>query len=412
VADVQGGFGVRFQEAIDNLQGKLPEASLRWDSLAGPVHGKVFTVAGATSAALASDLQQALVSALANGTTITQFRRDFDATVQRYGWTYNGKRGWRTQLIFSTNMRSASMAGRWAQITANADRRPYLQYRTAGDARVRPAHRQWDGRIYPVGDAFWSTHYPPNGWGCRCTVRAYSQAEVDRKGLQVSEPIPGGTRAVTNRAGELVDVVPKGIDSGWDHNVGRSWLTPELSLGEKLASLPRELRGAVVDKTISPAYQAAMTANWKAFQTAIEGGSKGPQDAQIVGFLDSAVLDAADALPALQLQTSAVAVLGDSLPRVAGASGAWPAAWVAQLPIELRDYSAVLWDRTDQVLVMVTGGEIPGEATRYGTARIRPGVRTNFGPALSLEALGDASAAELRGARYQVLVGQVGGGAP
>ena len=408
MADVQGGFAVRFQEAIDNLQGKLPESSVRWDSLAGPVHGKVFTVAGATSAALASDLQQALVSALANGTTITQFRRDFDATVQRYGWSYNGKRGWRTQLIFSTNMRSASMAGRWAQITANADRRPYLQYRTAGDARVRPAHRQWDGRIYPVGDAFWSTHYPPNGWGCRCTVRAYSQADLDRRGLQVSDPIPGGTRAVTNRAGELVDVVPKGIDPGWDHNVGRSWLTPELSLGEKLASLPRELRGAVVDKTISPAYQAAMTANWKAFQTAVDGGSKGPQDAQIVGFLDSAVLDAADALPALQLQTSAVAVLGDSLPRVAAVTNPWPGEWVRRLPIELRDYSAVLWDRTDQVLVIVTGAPMPYDSTRWGTARLRPNVTTPFGQAVALESLADVSATELGGARYQVLVGQVG----
>ena len=38
--------GVRFGEAIDNLKGKLPEASLRWDDLAGSVHGKVFTVAG------------------------------------------------------------------------------------------------------------------------------------------------------------------------------------------------------------------------------------------------------------------------------------------------------------------------------------------------------------------------------
>jgi hypothetical protein len=47
--------GLPFREAIDYLKGKLPEASLSWDSLAGPVHAKVFTVAGATTADLRSD---------------------------------------------------------------------------------------------------------------------------------------------------------------------------------------------------------------------------------------------------------------------------------------------------------------------------------------------------------------------
>ncbi len=104
------------------------------------------------------------MEALKNGTTLTQFRKDFDAIVEKHGWAYKGKRGWRSAIIFDTNMRTSHMAGRWAQIQANKDRRPFLQYRTAGDARVRPQHRQWNGLIYPVDDAFWSTHYPPNGW--------------------------------------------------------------------------------------------------------------------------------------------------------------------------------------------------------------------------------------------------------
>jgi hypothetical protein len=57
-------FGVKFDEAIRNLKGKLPEGSMAWDDLAGPVHGKVFTVAGAITVDLVRDLQNALVSAL------------------------------------------------------------------------------------------------------------------------------------------------------------------------------------------------------------------------------------------------------------------------------------------------------------------------------------------------------------
>lgn len=397
-------FGVRFQEAIDNLKGKLPEVSLAWDSLAGPVHQKVFTVAGSTSVDLVRDLHQAVVQARANGTTITEFRKQFDQAVQDHGWTYKGKRGWRTQVIFDANMRSSAMAGRWQQLLANADRRPYLQYRTAGDARVRPQHRQWNGRIYPIGDAFWSTHYPPNGWGCRCTVRAYGQADLEANGLQVSAPEPIKWRDVRNRDGDLTDRVPVGIDPGWDHNVGRSWLTPELALGEKIASLPRELQGVMAEKTLSPAYLQAIGRSWNDFRAAVEAGSKTHQDAQIVGFLDADVLDGlAVQVPGLSLKATAVTVMGDRLDRLQ----AWPGQWVADLPAELRTYRAVLWDRTDQQLLVVAAGELPQQPGQVGLAALRPNATTNLGPTLSVEALRTGTLAELAAERYQVLVGRV-----
>lgn len=406
MADVQARpFGVRFDEAIRFLQGKLPEASLAWDSLAGPVHAKVFTVAGATTADLAADLQQSLVSALNNGTTITQFRREFDATVQRYGWSYNGKRGWRTSVIFDTNMRTAHMAGRWAQLQANADRRPYLQYRTAGDAKVRPQHRQWNGRIYPISDAFWQTHYPPNGWGCRCTVRAYSQADLDAKGLSVSQPLDIKTRSVRNRDGDVVDQVPVGIDPGWDHNVGQAWVAPEVALGAKLARLPRELQGLLVDKTITPAYQAALAERFTAFReankTAIEAGELQGQ-AQIVGFLDSATLDGlARVAPALQLQSTAISVAGAQVPMLV-----IDAAWLDQLPTHLRSYQAVVWDQLKQQLLVVVPGERDEAAQQIV---LRPNVDAPGGSAWLVQSVAPVSAEQSLGdsGRYRVLVGRV-----
>lgn len=407
MSDVQP-FGTQFGQAIDYLKGKLPESTLKWDDLAGPVHGKVFAIAGATSTDLVGEIQQSLVDALKNGTTITQFRKDFDAIVQKHGWAYKGKRGWRTSVIFDNNMRSAHMAGRWQQLQANKKRRPFLQYRTAGDSRVRPQHRMWNGLIFPIDDAFWQTHYPPNGWGCRCTVRAYSQADLDESSLTVSNPVEVKTRSVVTKDGEIVDQVPVGIDPGWDHNVGQSWLAPEEALGRKIGSLPKHLQGVMADKSVSPAYQKVLNANFKAFQTSI---TKPTGQAQIVGFMDSGMIDAlAQAAPDLDLQSTAVMVADNKTNHLAGShkpksAQVWPSDWLDSLPEHFRNYRAVLWDKLSSSLVVV-----PQDAFNSRVPKIV--VRLNHlkkqGGAASVVSLGTAEVSDLSDANaYQLLLGQL-----
>jgi SPP1 gp7 family putative phage head morphogenesis protein len=394
-------FGVQFKGAIDNLKGKLPESTLAWDDLAGPVHGKVFAIAGATNTDLVGDIQKSLVSALEKGTTIAQFRKDFDASVQKYGWTYKGKRGWRTSVIFNNNMRSAHMAGRWEQLLANSDRRPYLQYRTAGDARVRPKHRQWNGLIYPIGDAFWQTHYPPNGWGCRCTIRAYSDADLGNLGVKPSPKFDLKTRTVVSQDGEIKDQVPVGIDPGWDHNVGQSWIAPELALGQKLAALPRYLQGAVVDKTISPAFQKVMNADFKAFRSAIKTA---PNASQITGFFDSATVNAVSAkLPDVPLKSVAAAVFDR---QVIAAGQAWPDDWLDSLPENFRNYRAVLWDKIEEKLVLVPQGSFN---KLLPTIHVTPNRSTNLGSAAAIDQLAATTPGGLKNTtRYELLVGSLG----
>ena len=64
---------------------------------------------------------------------------------------------------------SAEMAAKWEQYSEDGDRYN-LQYRTAGDDKVRPEHAALNGVTLPMSDPFWETYYPPNGWNCRCTV--------------------------------------------------------------------------------------------------------------------------------------------------------------------------------------------------------------------------------------------------
>lgn len=64
---------------------------------------------------------------------------------------------------------SAEMAAKWERFSEDGDRYD-LQYRTAGDGKVRPEHAALNGVTLPPSDPFWEEYYPPNGWNCRCTV--------------------------------------------------------------------------------------------------------------------------------------------------------------------------------------------------------------------------------------------------
>lgn len=71
------------------------------------------------------------------------------------------------EYIFATQ--SAQMASRWNEYETDGDRYN-LQYRTAGDDRVRDSHRLLHNTTLPPSDPFWNDYFPPNGWRCRCTA--------------------------------------------------------------------------------------------------------------------------------------------------------------------------------------------------------------------------------------------------
>ncbi len=159
---------VPFQEAIDFFRQKMPNLPTEsWADIMDGAHSKAFVVAGAQKAGLLADLRGAVDRAISEGTTITDFRKEFDAAVQKYGWTYKGKRGWRTSVIFDTNLSTAYAAGRYKQMTDPdvLEAFPYWRYRTMGDGRVRLLHAQWNNTVLKTTDPWWKTHYPPNGWG-------------------------------------------------------------------------------------------------------------------------------------------------------------------------------------------------------------------------------------------------------
>ena len=223
--------GLPFEEAADYFRQKVDLPTETWTDLREDMHARAFVVAGAKKAALLADFREALQAALDDGETLADFRKRFDDMVARHGWSYKGGRGWRTRVIYDTNLRMAQSAGRWQQIMRRAAAAEaqgqvvYIRYLAILDSRTRPAHKGWNDVVLPSDHPFWRTHYPPNGWRCRCSVQILTERQLARYGIKVTEqppPVEMQPRTVNTPSGPVSWPTPAGIDTGFGYNVGRA----------------------------------------------------------------------------------------------------------------------------------------------------------------------------------------------
>lgn len=135
------------------------------------------------------ELKEAFPSLVGADGNIKPFEQ-FLAEVRRVHKTYNRQY---LQAEYHLAQSSASMAARWKKFEKDGDRY-LLQYRTIGDKRVRPTHRDLHGITLPINSKFWDEYFPPNNWNCRCSVvqvrrSKYTQsdeAEAMRLGLKAT----------------------------------------------------------------------------------------------------------------------------------------------------------------------------------------------------------------------------------
>jgi uncharacterized protein with gpF-like domain len=237
-----------FEEAIAFFRSKVKIPTERWNDLLQQDHDFGFMIAGATKAEMLTDFQTAIEKAITEGSTLEAFRKDFDRIVSEYGWSYKGARGWRSEVIYSTNIRTAYQAGRFQQMT-DPDvlaYRPNWLYQHGDSIRPRPLHQSWSGTVLPADSPWWQTHFTPNGWGCKCRVVALSDRDLTRKGLTVgTAPDDGSYEWLNKKTGE-VQTIPNGIDPGWDYTPGRAPAQDrEKIMKVMIAGVPPELQAMV-----------------------------------------------------------------------------------------------------------------------------------------------------------------------
>ena len=103
------------------------------------------------------------------------------------------------------------------------------------DERTRASHAALNGQVFRFDDPIWQSHYPPNGWNCRCRVRALSERRLASLGQTVDssddclsrhsvdtgfDPRTGEmyTSEVTTYRHNGQAMTP---DAGWSYNVGQ-----------------------------------------------------------------------------------------------------------------------------------------------------------------------------------------------
>ena len=363
-AEFERTFKLPFVEAAQWFRDKLNIPTSHWAELEGAAHAKAFTSAGAVQADLLGDLRKMTDAAIAGGMDIREFRKQFRPLLGKYGWQLKGGGpGWRSDLIWRTNIQAAYQAGRWQQFEAAGI--THLVYVHNDSVRYpRPHHVAMDGTVLPLTDPFWTVCYPPNGFGCKCMALPATKAEIASAGDTPKRPANW-------------EHLP---DANWNYNVGLAGkLRHEDVLGKKIASLPGDIATVLLDKLkggAAPANDASF-GKWIDYllsdaNKTETGIIKTTGEMHTLWFVEPDIAAGLKAVAAVELLTNLITITDRQaihslhLEDVRSGTGRPPGRIITvddlkQLPKYLREPQAVLYDTSPRslglVYVFATGEE-------------------------------------------------------
>lgn len=276
--DIQAIFGMTPKAAIAYLKQKRVDVSWDWQDMLDDAHVSAFTIAKSAGLDVANDIYQAVVQAAEKGQTFQNFERELRPVLAQKGWwgkknVVNPDTGeiqaatfgtpYRLKTIYLTNLQSAYMAGRYAEMTAAKATHPYWQYVAINDQRTRDTHRKLHGRVYAADDAVWGSLYPPLGYRCRCRVRPLSRErgekqvlpspKLETQTIDIGENKFTGEQRYAQRTGfRLPDGTFIAPNAGFNANQGATFLqrTAKMAI-EKAQNVQPELAKVAVKEMMS-----------------------------------------------------------------------------------------------------------------------------------------------------------------
>lgn len=218
-------------------RGRL-QPTVRWSEMMHGEHAVAFTVAKVAKLDLLRSIQSSLDTVLRDGGTFEGWKSAILPELKKAGWwgavtnpeltgtaeaiIVNNRR---LRTIYNTNVRMSMATGHWARIQRQKDVSPYLRYLPSTSEHKRLLHKSWYGILLPVDHPFWQTHFPPNGWGCKCQFEQVTERKIRKMGWTVTPDadLPKGARMFYAANGQDI-TVPEGIDPGFSYNPGTAHL--------------------------------------------------------------------------------------------------------------------------------------------------------------------------------------------
>jgi SPP1 gp7 family putative phage head morphogenesis protein len=315
--------GLPPEKAIAYFEAKGYAFSWDWREVWQEAHAKAFTVAGVLKSDVLQDIRAGVQTALKEGKTLSQFERELEPLLKKRGWLGKGEvrnaatgevegrrlGPHRLTTIYRTNMQTSYMAGRYKSFMENAAARPYWEYVAVMDSRTRPEHAALNGLVFPAGDPFWNSFWPPNGYRCRCRVTALTAREAKAEGVRlvssegritekevpVGRSRPGQPAPKAKVASfELRPGLSISPDPGFSYNPGKAaWPGLQDVLARKMEAAPQAIAsGLARGQAAGPGFRefhAKPSGNWPIAQIP-------PEDAKAIGSKTGTVLLSADTM--------------------------------------------------------------------------------------------------------------------
>ncbi len=228
MADLSYAFGLEPEQAVKYFEGLGFNVPSDWKVTWNEAQAKARAIAGIHKQDIVAQIHGALYESLKNGTSFEKFRDDVVGRLKQHDW----------QLLKDGDI-----------VNANTG--------------------EVDGKGYHIDDPFWNYFYPPNGFNCRCTVRAFSDRDLKRRNLLPQKAQLEDTEVVVNRKGDtrpakavkLADGSRFYTDAGFQNNVGKSHLA---NLGQlqmqRAVDLPPKLASVAIQEALKePKWRAAIS---------------------------------------------------------------------------------------------------------------------------------------------------------
>ena len=269
--NLNAAFNMEPKDAVAYFRSKGYQITDDWHDMWEGAHARAFTVAKASSMDVLETIRAELDKALASGMTQREFSKNLTPLLQKKGWwgkkTLDDGReiqlgsAYRLNTIFRVNTQTAYMTGRYRRQLEGVKTRPYWMYVAIRDGNTRPEHRALNGKVFRYDDPIWKHLYPPNGWGCRCRVRALMQSQVDRMGVQVESgddyiktfdkeiesQATGEVKTVQHMRVDLPDGGSMSPDLGWAYNPGEAAYGTDQAIAKKIGAIQStELRSQLI----------------------------------------------------------------------------------------------------------------------------------------------------------------------